>query len=121
MKPHLSLLQSNPRRESARTATVILTVIAFVSVLVAAMWYSKIARDRAGTPEVSGTNTTAVVLSESTQTVLNNLKSPVTIRFYAVLDPASTSESLRAFAARTDRLLSEYERAANDNLKVSRL
>lgn len=64
-------------------------------------------------------NTTGA-LSGSTEAVLNSLKAPVEIRFYSLLDPASTPESLRAFAERVNALLAEYERAGNGNIHVVR-
>ena len=59
-------------------------------------------------------------LSSSTEMVLNGLKSPVEIRFYSLLDPASTPESLRAFSERVNQLLAEYERAGNGKVRVVR-
>jgi len=61
-----------------------------------------------------------VVLSENTRSVLARLKSPVELRFYSLLDPASVSDSLKSFAGRVDGLVSEYERAANGKIKVTR-
>jgi hypothetical protein len=62
----------------------------------------------------------AVALLPSTEAVLNGLKSPLEIRFYSLLDPASTPESLRAFSGRVSRLLAEYERAGNGKVQVVR-
>jgi hypothetical protein len=62
----------------------------------------------------------AKVLSPSTEAVLNGLKSPVEIRFYSLLDPASTPESLRAFAERVNQLLAEYEKNGNGKVRVVR-
>src|ERR1041385_2398071 len=59
-------------------------------------------------------------LSPGTGAVLNGLKSPIEIRFYSLLDPASTPESLRAFAERVNQLLAEYERAGNGKVRVVR-
>jgi ABC-type uncharacterized transport system involved in gliding motility auxiliary subunit len=59
-----------------------------------------------------------VSLSSGTALVLNGLKSPVEIRFYSLLDPASTSESLRAYAKRVAALLAEYERVGNGKVRV---
>lgn len=59
-------------------------------------------------------------LSESTLGVLERLSAPVEIRFYSLLDPASTTESLAAFATRVDLLLSKYERDGQGKIKVSR-
>jgi len=61
---------------------------------------------------------TAASLSEGTKAVLKTLASPVEIRFYSLLDPASTSDSLRAFAERVDQLTSDYEREAGGKIKV---
>lgn len=62
----------------------------------------------------------ATVLSEGTLSLLQGLDSPVEVRFYAVLDPASVSDALPAFAGRVDQLLSEYQRAADGKVKVTR-
>jgi hypothetical protein len=59
-------------------------------------------------------------LSDGTLAVLKRIDSPVEIRFYSLLDPASTSESLRAFTGRVEQLLSLYQQAANGQLKVTR-
>ena len=57
-------------------------------------------------------------LSDPTKAVLQRLNSPVEIRFYSLLDPASVSGPLRAFAGRVDQLLSEYEREAGGMIRV---
>jgi hypothetical protein len=61
-----------------------------------------------------------VTLSEGTIKVLSTLRLPLDIRFYAVLDPATTSEALRGLATRIDGLLSAYEAAAPDKVRVTR-
>ena len=63
----------------------------------------------------------AKTLSASTMSVLGGLKSPVEIRFYSLLDPASVSPSLQAFAHRVDQLLTEYEHAGNGRITVTRI
>ena len=63
----------------------------------------------------------AAALSDSTKAVLQRLNSPLEIRFYSLLDPASVPDSLPAFAGRVDQLLSAYEQEANGKLKVSPL
>jgi len=60
------------------------------------------------------------VLSPGTTSVLHGLKAPVEIRFYALLDPQTTSESLRAFAGRVNGLLTEYEQSGNGKIRVVR-
>jgi ABC-type uncharacterized transport system involved in gliding motility auxiliary subunit len=59
-------------------------------------------------------------LSDGTLAVLKRIDSPVEIRFYSLLDPASTSESLRAFTGRVEQLLSLYQQAAHGQIKVTR-
>ena len=68
---------------------------------------------------VSGTNTNRA-LSDATASVLKSLNAPVEIRFYSILDPASTTEELRAFAGRTDNLLAWYEYEAAGKILLSR-
>jgi hypothetical protein len=60
-------------------------------------------------------------LSEATQAVLQRLNSPVEIRFYSLLDPASVSDSGREFSARVDQLLAQYEQEAGGKIKVARI
>ena len=55
----------------------------------------------------------AAELSDPTLDLLRHLNSPVEIRFYSVLPPGSTPESLQDFSRRVDHLLSEFQ-AAND-------
>jgi hypothetical protein len=59
-------------------------------------------------------------LTEGTKAVLKTLDTPVEIRFYSLLDPATTSDALRAFAGRVDQLLSGYEREAGGKITVAR-
>jgi hypothetical protein len=54
-------------------------------------------------------------LSASTKAVLQRVDSPVEIRFYSVLDPTTTTDSLRDFAGRVNQLLSEFERQAGSS------
>jgi ABC-type uncharacterized transport system involved in gliding motility auxiliary subunit len=65
-------------------------------------------------PEAAG------ALSDSTRAVLANLSRPVEVRYYALLDPASASAAVGAFASRVDRLLAQYERSAAGKLTVAR-
>ncbi len=59
-------------------------------------------------------------LSESTKALLERLGSPIEIRFYSLLDPASVTDSLQAFSGRIDQLLSECRREAKGKIKVAR-
>lgn len=60
-------------------------------------------------------------LSDASQAILKSLSVPVEIRFYSLLDPASTSPELRAFSTRVDALLAAYEQSAPGRLKINRL
>ena len=71
----------------------------------------------AAPPESSG----APALSQASKAVLQRLGSPVEIRFYSLLDPASVGDSGRQFSARVDQLLSQYEREAGGRIKITRV
>lgn len=59
-------------------------------------------------------------LSEGTQALLKGLDSAVEIRYYALLDPTSVSDSFNAFAERVDRLLTEYRQESRGKIKLTR-
>jgi hypothetical protein len=61
-----------------------------------------------------------IVLSDSTKAVLKRLESPVEIRFYSLLDPATVPDSIQAFAGRVDQLLIAYQQEANGKINVTR-
>ena len=60
------------------------------------------------------------VLSENTRAVLKKLDTPVQIRFYALLDPASVPVAMQDFAQAIDQLLTEYEREAQGKVEMTR-
>ncbi|MCF7731516.1 MAG: GldG family protein [Akkermansiaceae bacterium] len=68
----------------------------------------------------SGAAEPGVRLSDSSRAVLSRLKSPLEIRFYALLGEADHLVALKAFSGRVDELLSAYEREAGGNIKVVR-
>lgn len=65
-------------------------------------------------------NESGVALSASTRAVLGQLNSPVEVRFYSLLDPASVSESMRAFSGRVSQLLGAYEQQSGGKIKINR-
>ena len=69
---------------------------------------------------ISGTQATGN-LSAGTVALLHRLDQPVTIRYYALLDPATVGDDIRAFAQRVDQLLSKYENASGGQIKLTRL
>lgn len=104
------------RGESAQTRTVLLVLVCLlVGLGVAAVWYY-----RAANRNVTRVGGAGRDLAESTKAVLKGLAAPVEIRFYSLLDPASTSDALRTFAGRVDQLLSAYEQQAGGKIKLIR-
>ena len=112
----------NPRtseRAGARTIVLLLTVF-LLGIAVSAYWfYNSSKRSSAGASKEAGGSPT-VLLSDSSKAVLGRLDSPLEIRFYAVLDPATVPDSVTAFAARVDQLLSAYQQEAGGKIKLTR-
>lgn len=109
------------RRNSAQgSARILLLALAsfFLGAAAAALWVS-----RTNPPPGSDAREVTINprgdLSASTRSVLNGLTAPVELRFYSVLDPAQTPESLRAFAGRVDQLLAQYQREAKGKIMVT--
>ena len=111
-----------PRQRQVAGARIILLVLAcFLAGLAAGVFwmYRKSSQSGAQTNgPAAGEQTNA--LSESTRAVLGHLSSPVEIRFYSLLDPATVPTSVQAFAGRVNQLLSEYQRAAPSQVKLTR-
>ncbi len=59
-------------------------------------------------------------LSDTTRRVLVQLRAPIELRYYSLLDPATVSDPAKAMAQRVDRLISEYERVAEGKIKLTR-
>ncbi len=109
-----SLVRNAPT--SAQARTVLLLFVCFIVGLgVGAYWYY-----RASHPNPATAGEPASSLSEATRLVLKELGSPVEIRFYSLLDPATTSEAVQDFARRTSQMLSAYEQEADGKIKVNR-
>ncbi|MBI4325405.1 MAG: Gldg family protein [Chloroflexi bacterium] len=108
-------------REQTGVRTVLLAVVCFLLGLgLGAYWLYRSTGRSAVTVNGGAAGQQPSVLSESAKALLQRLDSPIEIRFYALLDPASVSDSLPAFAGRVDQLLSEYRRKASGKIKVSR-
>jgi hypothetical protein len=104
---------------AASRTTVLLLVACLLGIALGAFWFYRASnRGPAGAnPEASGTP--AIVLSDSTKAVLGRLDSPLEIRFYALLDPATVPNSLTEFAGRVGQLLSAYQQEAGAKIKVT--
>jgi hypothetical protein len=111
-------LSAGPRRRkrlehgSARSF-LLLSVVFLLGCGLSALWLYR------GQRPGSAAKSTRL-LSEGTLKVLARISSPVELRFYSILDPATIPESLKAFASRIDQLISAYEQQGHGNLKISR-
>ena len=99
-------------------------VLVLASLLVAAavsavLVYRATHHSPAAAAEPAGTQ--PATLSDATLTVLQKLDSVLEIRFYSVLDPASVTDSVMAFASRVDQLLSAYQQAAGGKINLTRI
>ena len=119
-QPVANLIHSNAPRlgeqGSARTAALLL-VFFLLGLGAGAYWYYRATKPA---PVVESDGKKNIVLSDSTKAVLRRLPSPVDIRFYSLLDPATASDPLPGFARRVDQLLSAYQQEANGKIKVTR-
>lgn len=109
------------RRSEHGSARTILLVVAclLIGAGVGAFWFSQRAsHNSAGAkPDADGQGTAE--LSDATRSMLQQLRSPVEVRFYSVLDPASVSPAVRAYAGRVQRLVELYEQASGGQIKLT--
>jgi hypothetical protein len=114
-----NLIHSNASRKSSReqasARAAALVLVVFLAGLVAGAYLYR----RASPKNLNATNQ-GVVLSDSTKAILKQLDSPVEIRFYALLDPATVPESLRAFATRLEQLLAQYQQEGGGKINLTR-
>ncbi len=110
----------NPRERASSRVPALAAGFFLLGVAVSAFWFYRASHSRAGAGAGMSEAASSGVLSDGTLAILKRLDSPVEIRFYSLLDPASTSDSLRAFAERVGRVLALYQQAANGQLKVTR-
>lgn len=106
--------------EEARVLGITLVVVfLLLGIAVSAIWLYRGAHS--GPANVSGepTGSQPLALSDSTKAVLARLDSPLEVRFYALLDPATVPDSLSAFAGRVAQLLSAYEQQAGGKIKIA--
>jgi ABC-type uncharacterized transport system len=105
-------------RESANVRIIIPVLVSFLlGIGGTAFWFNhtrKQTTQQTETPESLGP------LAASTLEVLHSLKSPVELRFYSLLDPASVSNSTQPFVERVEGLVSEFQQEANGMIKVTR-
>lgn len=100
-----------------RASVSLLVVVLLVGVMVAGLvaWL-------AGSGKTGGVKSQPQdTLSDPTRAVLGRLQSNVTVRFYAVLDPATMTPALTEFTGRVHHLLTRFEHVASNKLQVTRL
>jgi len=108
-------------REQARVRATLLAVVCLLTILgIGAIWFYRTTSRGAVDMIEKTAGQEPGPLSAGTMALLQRLDSPIEIRFYALLDPASAPDSLQPFASRVDQLLSEYQQAANGKIKVTR-
>lgn len=120
------MMEERRTREQANTRIIILGIIILVlaffllGIGASAFWFYRTTKRGKADVGQEANGKQAVVLSDGTKAVLQHLDSPVEIRFYALLDPASVPESSQAFAGRVDQLLSAFQDGGNGKIKVVR-
>jgi pyruvate-formate lyase len=106
-----------PQGTEGQARIVILVAVFFLAgIALSALWFKS-----SSSPKKDVAPPADAALSGATLAVLEHLDSPVEVRFYSYLDPASVPGSVQAFAGRAEKLLSQYEQASGGKVKVTRL
>jgi len=115
----LSVKQASERTKEGSARTLLIFALAFVlgAGVSALLVYQNVRRGAAGSNGSAG----EVTLSQSTLDLLQRVEGPIEIRYYSLLDPATVSDSVKAFAGRVDGLLERYQQAARGRIKVGRI
>lgn len=118
-----SAAQPEDLRPESGNANLRLALVVVVSLLlgvaISASWFHRSAKR--GGPNPAGETDGTGGLSEATRAVLGRLSSPVQLKLYAVLDPGTAPEPLRALADRATGLLNEYQRASAGKITFKKL
>jgi hypothetical protein len=110
----------SPSKQASARIIILILVAFLLGVAVSVFWFFRPAISSAGKIGGETNGTPLIALSDGTRTVLKRLDSPVEIRFYSLLDPASVSESEQTFAGRVDQLLSAFQQEAGGKINVMR-
>ena len=112
-------LRTGTGERAGTWTSVLLLVVCVFGIAGGAVWFYR-ASQRSSAGVAGQTNgTPASLLSDSSKAVLGRLESPLEIRFYALLDPATVPDSVNAFAGRAGQLLSAYQQEAGGKIKVT--
>jgi hypothetical protein len=124
---------SGGKMESASARPVALALAALgtglflAGVGITAIFFHRQNQPATGLTSVGETNATAtkstnktkptVSLTATTVAVLQDLASPIEIRFYSLLDPKTVPDSTKDFAGRAERLTEAYQQQGNGKIK----
>lgn len=106
---------STSRKRGAASSSALLAIFVFIAGIAVGIGAVKFRRNR---PEPASES--PATLSESARAVVQGLNSPVEIRYYSLLDPATTAEPLHSFADRVEALLEEFSRESADKIRFTR-
>jgi len=113
-------LRHNSAQAGVRTL-IVAGLCLFIGLGLGALWHSRRAHRTAVNTEEEAAGQNVGTLSAGTTAVLQGLKAPVQIRFYALLDAATVPEDVTRFAGRVEELLAAYQRESGGKLTVTRL
>ena len=105
---------ARPGEQAGTRTIVLLLVICLLGVAGGAFWFYSASKSAPPAADVQPVSP----LSDSTRAALGRLESPLEIRFYALLDPATVPAPVTAFAGRVGQLLSAYQQEAGGKIKV---
>jgi hypothetical protein len=109
-------------QQSAAARPVLLGVLCALLGLGMGVWLARQPVFHAPAARPPATDTTPTTgLSPATQQALAGLTGGVELRWHAFLPESRAAEPWREFAGRVERLLVEFERAANGRLRVTRV
>ncbi len=102
--------------------TILLLAVVFVlGIAASAYWFYTISQRNQADTGKTAVDPANRQLLDTTRAILSRLDAPVEVRFYAVLDPATAPDSLKAFAGRVDQFLSVYEQESGGKIRITRL
>jgi hypothetical protein len=112
------------RRNRAQAGIRTLLVAAlclFIGLGLGGLWHSRGGPRSALNTEGEAPGQDVGTLSSGTMAVLQSLRAPVQIKFYALLDTATVPEDVTRFAEQVEELLTSYQRESGGKLRVTRL
>jgi hypothetical protein len=104
----------------ANVRVIVLVLVVFLlGCAITVLWLYQGGKSGSGIDHSNDKSASTRALSEGTLKVLNRVTSPVEIRFYSLLDPSSTPDSLKTFSTRVDQLIASGSRATPEPLVLT--